>query len=58
MKDHKMKYVMLFAVLFFSLPVFAQNCSDESLLQQPGIWKERSGVLSGLSTSDLAQEKK
>lgn len=50
--------LILFPILFLSLSAVAQNCSDESLLQTPGVWKESSTVLNGMATADLAREKK
>src|SRR5436190_12201411 len=53
-----MKYLLLFFVSFFSIALTAQNCSQESLLQKPGIWKASPEGSEGGTAAELAQEKK
>ena len=53
------KYILLFfsmALLAFSSS--AQDCTNESLIQKPGVWEETSGSISGITSADLAREKK
>src|ERR1035437_9256186 len=45
-------------LLFLSLETFSQDCTNESLLQKPGVWEETSGSISGITSADLAREKK
>ncbi|MCY7290635.1 MAG: hypothetical protein LH615_00480 [Ferruginibacter sp.] len=54
-----MKYLLLTVILFFSLHLFAQDCSDVLLLQTPGILKGDAPYNSGkLAAIDLAKHKK
>jgi hypothetical protein len=53
-----MKYPTLIFTILFSITVFSQNCTEASLLQKPGTWKESSGGGSGITAADLAREKK
>ena len=53
-----MKYLLLSAMLFFWVNVFAQECSKESLLQTPGVWKEKMKGSEGGTAADLARQKK
>jgi hypothetical protein len=53
-----MKYLALVLIMFCSLSLSAQDCSEELLLQKAGTWKETSGSTPGISASDLAREKK
>src|SRR5665647_3713056 len=53
-----MKYFLFTISLLVALSSSAQDCTDESLLQKPGTWKESSNALSGITTTDLAREKK
>lgn len=53
-----MKYLALLLIIFCSLSLFAQDCSEDLLLQKSGTWKETSGSTSSISASDLAGEKK
>lgn len=39
------------------LSASAQICTDATLLQKPGIWKETSGPMSGIAPADQAREK-
>ncbi len=57
-KYKHMKFPFLFFSILFSLAVSAQNCTDESLLQTPGIWKESNSVSSGIAAADLVKERK
>ncbi|HMK19438.1 MAG TPA: hypothetical protein VK492_14645 [Chitinophagaceae bacterium] len=52
-----MKYLLLFFVIFFSIALTAQNCSEESLLQKPGIWKASPKGSEGGAAAELAKEK-
>ena len=54
-----MKYLLLFAIILFAISSSAQNCTDESLLQTPGILKADTPHNSGrFSAADLAKHKK
>ena len=54
-----MKYFFVSAILLISLQAFSQNCSEESLLQTPGILKaDAPGGGRELKTADLAKHKK
>jgi hypothetical protein len=53
-----MKHPFLFFAILFSFAVSAQNCTEVSVLQTPGAWKESTTVSSGIPAADLAREKK
>src|ERR1035437_3957804 len=62
-----MKYFLFTISLLVALSTSAQDCTDESLLQKPGVWEETSGSISGITSAgsisgitsaDLAREKK
>jgi len=53
-----MKYFLFTISLLVALSSSAQDCTDESLLQKTGTWKESSNALSGIAAADLAREKK
>src|SRR5450759_5458230 len=53
-----MKYFLFTILLLVALSSSAQDCTDESLLQKPGVWEETSGSISGITSADLAREKK
>ena len=54
-----MKYVLLLWALFVSLNTYAQDCTEASILQKPGIWKEgMKGSVSGIPVADLDKERK
>ena len=53
-----MKYFLITISLLVALRSSAQDCTNESLLQKPGTWKESSNALSGIAAADLAREKK
>ena len=53
-----MKFLALLFGILLSLASLAQDCDVESLLQKPGIWEETGGSISGITTADLAREKK
>ena len=54
-----MKYFFVSTILFFSLHAFSQNCTEESVLQTPGILKADAPYNSGKSSAvDLAKHKK
>ena len=54
-----MKYILMAWILFVSLKLSAQDCTETSLMQKPGIWKEgMKGSVSGISSADLDKEKK
>ena len=58
MKPYKMKYLILSALLFFSLHAFSQDCTKELLLQKTGTWKAgQQGSIQNVSATDLAKEK-
>jgi hypothetical protein len=53
-----MKYLLLSVILFFSVNIFAQDCSKELLMQKPGIWKVNpQGSVNNITATDLAKEK-
>src|ERR1035437_8524552 len=53
-----MKYLILFALLFFSFHAFTQDCTKELLAQKPGTWKAgQQGSIHGVSPADLVKEK-
>lgn len=46
-------------ILFVSLNLSAQECTETALLQKPGIWKEgMKGSVSGIPAADLDKERK
>src|ERR1035437_9705029 len=54
-----MKYLIISFLLFVSLKISAQDCTEASILQKPGIWKEgMKGSVSGIPLADLDREKK
>lgn len=54
-----MKYVLISYILFISLNLSAQDCTEASILQKPGIWKEgMKGSVSGIPAADLDKERK
>jgi hypothetical protein len=54
-----MKYLIVSCLLFVSLKISAQDCTEASILQKPGIWKEgMKGSVSGIPLADLDREKK
>ena len=53
-----MKNLTLLLIIFCSLSLSAQDCSEELLLQKSGTWKETSVSSSGIASADLAREKK
>ena len=54
-----MKYVLISCILFISLNLSAQDCTEASILQKPGIWKEgMKGSVSGIPAADLEKERK
>lgn len=54
-----MKYILISLVLFVSVNLSGQDCTEASLMQKTGIWKEgMKGSVSGISPSDLDKEKK
>ncbi|HZK92978.1 MAG TPA: hypothetical protein VFC67_02135 [Prolixibacteraceae bacterium] len=53
------KYLLLFlCASLLALSSFAQDCTDELILQKPGFWKDVSGSSSGIAAADLSREKK
>jgi hypothetical protein len=53
-----MKYLILLLPIVFTMPLSAQDCEDESLLQKPGTWKVGMKGSEGGTPTDLAKEKK
>jgi hypothetical protein len=53
-----MKYLILLFGILFSHASSAQDCTNELLLQKPGVWEETSGSVSGITSADLTREKK
>ena len=54
------KHILCFlAMLIAARSSFSQDCTEATLMQKPGDWKEGfKGSTSGVSTADLAREKK
>ncbi len=53
-----MKYLILAAILFFSLQALSQDCSKELLAQKPGSWKAgQQGSIQNVSATDLTKER-
>jgi hypothetical protein len=53
-----MKYLILSAILFFSLQVLSQDCTQELLAQKPGTWKAgQQGQIYKVTAGDLVKEK-
>jgi hypothetical protein len=57
-KTVSMKFIALIPVLLFSITAIAQDCSEATILQKPGVWKETVGNSPGITPADLAKEKK
>lgn len=54
-----MKYLFMLCLLLWSLNLIAQPCSEASLLNKPGIWKEgMKGSVNGIPAADLEKERK
>jgi len=54
-----MKYLIISCLLFVSLRISAQDCTEASILQKPGVWKEgMKGFVSGIALADLDKERK
>jgi hypothetical protein len=54
-----MKYIIISFLLFVSLRISAQDCTEASILQRQGIWKEgMKGSVSSIPPADLDKEKK
>src|SRR5665647_1888319 len=53
-----MKYLLNLFAIFIALSSSAQDCNQELLLQKPGVWEETGGSISGITSADLAREKK
>src|SRR5664280_3884345 len=54
-----MKYLIISCLLFVSLRISAQDCTEASILQKPGVWKEgMKGSVSGIAPADLDRERK
>ena len=53
-----MKYFLFTILLLVALSSSAQDCTNESLIQKPGVWEETSGSISGITSADFAREKK
>ena len=53
------KHIFCFlAMLIAARSSFSQDCTEATLIQKPGDWKEGlKGSTSGVSTADLAREK-
>ena len=53
------KYFLIFlSMVLLNFSSSAQDCNNESLLQKPGVWEETSGSVDGITSADLAREKK
>ena len=54
-----MKFLLVSWILFVSLIVSAQNCTETSISQKQGEWKEgMKGPVSGIPAADLDKERK
>jgi len=53
-----MRIYLFLGALLLALSSYAQDCTNDSLLQKPGTWEETSGSISGITSADLAREKK
>ena len=54
-----MKYLIISCLLFASLRISAQDCTEASILLKPGVWKEgMKGSVSGIPPADLDKERK
>jgi hypothetical protein len=54
-----MKYILISCLVFASLNAYPQECTESSLLQKPGVWKEgMKGSVSGIPATDLDKERK
>jgi hypothetical protein len=54
-----MKYLIISCLLFASLKVSAQDCTEAVIRQKPGTWKEgMKGSVSGIPATDLDKERK
>ena len=51
-------FVLLFVMSAFSIVLTAQECTIETLLQKPGVWKTSPKGSEGGTAADLAREKK
>jgi hypothetical protein len=59
LKYSPMKYLFISCFLLVSLKLASQPCSEATLSQKPGIWKEGiKGSVSGIPAGDLDKEKK
>ena len=58
-KNSLMKYLLTLCLIYASLIGYSQECTEISLLQKPGVWKEgMKGSVSGIPATDLEKEKK
>lgn len=53
-----MKLTPLFFALLFRTSSMAQDCTEATILQKPGLWKENNAVASGIAPTDVVKEKK
>lgn len=54
----KNKILCLLILWIVALSSFAQDCSEATIVQKPGVWKESiKGSVSGVSATDLTREK-
>jgi hypothetical protein len=54
-----MKYILFLYALYVSLNAYAQDCTETSVMQKPGVWKEgMKGSVSGIPAADLDKERK
>jgi hypothetical protein len=59
LKMNLMKYLIISCLLFVSLRISAQDCTEASILQTPGVWKEgMKGSVSGIPAADIDKERK
>jgi len=58
MKKYFLVFVLLFVMSAFSIALTAQECTIETLLQKPGVWKASPKGSEGGTAADLAREKK
>ena len=54
-----MKCVLLLCALYASLNAYSQDCTQASVSQKPGVWKEgMKGSVTGIPAADLERERK
>lgn len=53
------KYLLIVCLFIVSLSASAQDCTEASILQKPGVWKEgMKGSITGITAADLDKREK